>query len=144
MNLKGKCVAIAVAGGVSMMAINPAQAQSAKPVPQTASKATTQPAASPAGQAVAPARRITPSMQTARILANINADAVAILNAIQWDPALGGQLEKNPAGGSALLKTRGAVRSERIVVEKATGAQAAITVSLSIGNVRTVFTLPVA
>lgn len=95
----------------------------------------------PAAPATQPAQPPSFAVQTVRAMTLINADAAAILNALQWDPALADQLVKNPAGAQAVLRSRGAIRAERIVVEKSAPGRGTLTITISIANVSTTLSI---
>lgn len=73
----------------------------------------------------------------------LHADAMAILNALEREPGLAEQLAKDPTAGEALLRARGATRSEQISVTP--GADDAglrtITITIKIRNITIIITI---
>lgn len=102
------------------------------------SSAYAQEAVSGTAEAVAQTRPAKPRTMPARqALDAANKDAAAILDALQKDPALADELAKNPAGGEAMLRSRGAVRADSLAVDSDTGAgaQRTITITITIRNI---------
>lgn len=72
-----------------------------------------------------------------------NAQAAAIVDAIQKDPALAGELSKNPGGGGALLKSRGVAGGGTVEIGPTTnsGAERTFTITITIKNVTIIITI---
>lgn len=121
--------ALLALAGLSLAAISSAYAQRVvAPTGTVARPATTQPAADSRSD-----------------LAIANADAAAILDAIQKDPALAGELAKNPSGGGALLRSRGAAGGSTVEIGPTTdsGAERTFTITIKIRNVTIIITIKI-
>jgi hypothetical protein len=98
--------------------------------------------APPAGTVARPATT-QPAADSRADLAAANAEAAAILDAIQKDPALAGELARNPSGGGALLRSRGAVGSSTVEIGPTTdiGAERTYTITIKVKNITIIITI---
>lgn len=108
-----------------------------------ASTAYAQKTVAPATGTVARPATTAPAAEARSDLDAANAQAAAILDAIQKDPALAGEIAKNPGGGGALLRSRGAAGGGTVEIGPTTnsGAEKTFTITIKIKNVTIIITI---
>jgi len=109
-----------------------------------ASSAYAQRVTAPTGTVARPATTA-PAADSRSDLATANAEAAAILDAIQKDPALAGELAKNPSGGGALLRSRGAAGGSTVEIGPTTGsgAERTFTITIKVKNITIIITIKI-